>query len=106
MTATQMLAIVLQEVRHLRDDNKALEERVGDMAAEIDRLRIRIKDPLREWLNKREAAEDLGVSTRSIENYSAAGRLGHFYVGGSSGRRWRTTRADLEAFKRASRGVH
>lgn len=106
LSATEALAVVLQELRGLRGTLTEQSERMSEMTAEIDRLRIRIKDPLREWLSKQEAADELGVSKRSIENYSADGRLKFFYVGGQSGRSWRTTRADLEAFKRESRSVH
>ena len=106
LTAQDALAVVVQEIRGLKVVVVELQEANLKMAAEIDRLRIRIKDPLREWLSKQEAANELSVSKRSIENYSADGRLRFFYVGGDRGRRWRTTRADLEAFKRDSRGVH
>lgn len=105
LSMTEAVAILLGEMRGLKDAIGEQSERISEMTAEIDRLRIRIKDPLREWLSKQQAADELSVSKRSIETYSADGRLRFFYVGGDRGRRWRTTRADLEAFKRDSRGV-
>ena len=48
----------------------------------------------REIYTKREAADYLRVSVRSIENYLASGRLGHFKIGKSV----RISRAALDAF--------
>ena len=105
LSATEAVAIFVGELRSLKDVIAEQSERISEMTKEIDRLRIRIKDPLREWLTKKEVAEDLKCSVRTVENKSRQDRnprLKNFYNDGF----WCITRADLEAYKRELKNVH
>ncbi len=50
-------------------------------------------------MNKKEAAEFLGVSTRLVERYASQGRLKVTYVRGRTGREAQFEQSDLEHFK-------
>ena len=50
-------------------------------------------------MNKKEAAEYLGVSTRLVERYASQGRLKVTYVRGKTGREAQFEESDLEQFK-------
>jgi hypothetical protein len=50
-------------------------------------------------MNKKEAAEFLGVSTRLIERYASQGRLKVTYVRGKTGRESSFDQSDLESLK-------
>ena len=106
LTATEALAEV---VRELRGELRGVRREISGLASEVDRLRLRIRQPHLEELNKRQAAEALGVSTKSIEVYARRYREGvrpgleHFYRPWSGGRRLYTTREAVEAFKRQNK---
>ncbi len=50
-------------------------------------------------MNKKEAAEYLGVSTRAVERYTAAGKLPCSYVQGKFGKEANYQPEDLDSFK-------
>ena len=95
LTATEALAEV---VRELRGELRGVRREISGLASEVDRLRLRIRQPHLEELNKRQAAEALGVSTRTIEVYARRWREGdrlgleHHYRRGRGGRVFYTMR--------------
>ena len=57
-------------------------------------------------MNKKEAAELLGVSTRLVERYASQGRLKVTYVRGKTGRVAEFEESDLEQFKAELEQTH
>ena len=109
LSTTEALGLVLKElhqVKELLHEQTASSDR---LAAEVDRLRLRIKDPLREELSKAESARALGVSARTVQDYARRFREGDpsglqgYYRKGQGGKEWFTTRANIESFKRANK---
>ena len=113
LSATEALAVVAGEMRREMSKLCAVvgqqSSTITQLAREVDRLRLRVRQPHLEELNKRQAAEALGVSTKSIEVYARRYREGvrpgleHFYRPWSGGRRLYTTREAVEAFKRQNK---
>ena len=90
----------------------AMERAFADLAAEVDRLRLRVTDPASEELTAEQAAAELGVSAYTVRGYARRHEsdpahpqaLRGFKVGGRGSGEWRFTRADMDAFRRARRG--
>ena len=109
LSATEALAIVLGELRRQRTTLAEQSSTIEQLAREVDRLRLRVRNPELEELSKVEAASALGVSPRTIENYARRWREGdrsglqHHYRRGRGGREFYTTRAHIETFKRQNK---